>query len=209
MTLLALMLLAGAGAVTPDFVDAGALIPAAVIDMRYAGENNFVGKRIDGYRKAKCLLSRPAAAALKAVSEELSTMSLTLRIYDCYRPQRAVDHFMRWAADDDERTKAEFYPRTEKSALFAEGYIAARSGHSRGSTIDLTIDGVDMGGAYDLFDPQSHTANPDLRVGARANRLLLKLVMEKHGFGAYALEWWHFTLRDEPYADSYFDAPVK
>ncbi len=207
--LLALFFLAGASVAEPDFVDAGALIPAAVIDMRYAGENNFTGTRIDGYKKPKCLLARPAAQALKAASENLAAMGLKFRIHDCYRPQRAVDQFMRWAKSDDDSTKPAFYPRTDKSTLFAEGYLAERSGHSRGSTIDLTIDGLYMGGAYDLFDPLSHTASPEAPDAARANRMLLRLVMEKNGFKPYDLEWWHFTLAAEPYPDRYFDRPVK
>lgn len=193
----------------PDFADAGDMIPSAIIDMRYAGDNNFVGARIDGYKRAKCLLSRPAAEALSRVSADLSAMGLTLRIYDCYRPQRAVDHFMRWAASDDQSAKATYFPTIEKSRLFADGYIAERSGHSRGSTIDLTIDGLDMGGPYDLFDPLSNTADQRPTDAQRANRLLLRLLMERHGFRPYDLEWWHFTLTDEPYPESYFDRAVK
>jgi D-alanyl-D-alanine dipeptidase len=203
-----LVLLAKAAS-APNLIDAGRAIPAAIVDMRYAGENNFVGKRIDGYKRAKCLLTPPAAEALARVSDDLDAMGLKLRIFDCYRPQRAVDHFMRWAANSDQTAKAEYFPTIEKSRLFAEGYIAERSGHSRGSTIDLTIDGLDMGGPYDFFDPLSNTADPRPSDGQRANRLLLKLVMEKHGFRPYALEWWHFTLADEPYPETYFDRQVK
>lgn len=205
--LAALFLLAKAAA--PDFVDAGEAIPAAVIDIRYASTDNFTGARVDGYRRAKCLLSRPAAEALARASAELSQMGLRLRLFDCYRPQRAVDHFMRWAANGDQSTKAAYYPNVEKSALFAEGYIAERSGHSRGSTVDLTIDGLDMGSPFDFFDPLSNTADPRPDAAQRANRLLLKLLMERHGFRPYALEWWHFTLDREPWQDTYFDRPVK
>lgn len=201
-----LFLLAKAAA--PDFVDAAKAIPAAIIDMRYAGKENFVGEAIDGYRKPKCLLTRPAAEALSRASVELEGMGLHFRIYDCYRPQRAGDQFARWAANGDQSTKSAYYPNIEKSRLFAEGYIAERSGHSRGSTIDLTIEGLEMGGPYDFFDPISNTADPRPSEAARANRLLLKLLMEKHGFRSYALEWWHFTLAEEPFPDAYFDKPV-
>lgn len=193
----------------PDFADVGAMIPAAVIDMRYAGENNFTGKRVDGYKRAKCLLSRPAAEALERASADLAAMGLKFRVHDCYRPQRAVDQFMRWAATGDQSTKPAYYPNIEKSRLFAEGYLAERSGHSRGSTVDLTIEGLDMGGSYDLFDPLSNTDDPRPAAAQRANRMLLRLVMEKHGFRPYDLEWWHFTLESEPYPDSYFDRAVR
>ncbi len=205
--LLEFFLLAKAAA--PDFVDARKAAPTAIIDMRYAGENNFTGGRISGYRKPKRLLARPAAEALARASADLDGMGLRLRIYDCYRPQRAVDHFVRWAADSDRSAKAAYYPNIEKSRLFAEGYIAELSGHSRGSTVDLTIDGLDMGSPYDFFDPISNTADPRPGAAQRANRLLLKLLMEKHGFRPFALEWWHFTLAEEPYPDTYFDRPVK
>lgn len=205
--LLELLLLAKAGA--PDFIDAGKAVPTAIVDMRYAGTNNFTGARVDGYKKPKCLLSRPAADALASASAELEGMGLRFRIYDCYRPQRAVDHFARWATSADQETKADYYPNVEKSRLFAEGYIAERSGHSRGSTVDLTIEGLDMGSPYDFFDPISNVADPRPGDAQRASRLLLKLLMEKHGFRAYALEWWHFTLEGEPYPDSYFDEVVK
>jgi D-alanyl-D-alanine dipeptidase len=203
------LLLFAKAASAPDFVDAGAMIPAAVVEMRYAGNNNFTGERIDGYKRAKCLLSRPAAEALARASADLEAMGLRFRLYDCYRPQRAVDHFMRWASNDDQSTKAAHYPAVEKSRLFAEGYLAERSGHSRGSTVDLTIEGLDMGGPYDFFDPLSHTADPRPTDAQRANRLLLRLIMEKHGFKSYDLEWWHFTLAGEPYPDRYFDQAVK
>jgi D-alanyl-D-alanine dipeptidase len=194
----------------PDFVDFAPRAPDAVIDMRYAGAENFVGERIDGYGRARCLLTAPAADALAAVAADLRAMGLKLRLYDCYRPQRAVDRFVRWSKDQsDQSTKRAFYPRVEKSALFREGYIAERSGHSRGSTVDLSIDGLDMGGPYDFFDETSHTASRGVPAQARANRLLLKRVMEARGFENYEKEWWHYTLKDEPYKDRYFDAPVR
>lgn len=205
-----LLIAAAALAAEPDFVDVAALVPAAVIEMRYAAADNFVGERIDGYRRAKCLLSKPAASALSAAQQDLEKVGLRLRVFDCYRPQRAVDHFVRWSKDlADQRAKAAYYPAVEKSALFRDGYIAEKSGHSRGSTVDLTIDGLDMGSPYDFFDPLSHTGSPDPPAQARANRLLLKRVMEARGFVNYDKEWWHYTLEDEPYKDRYFDRPVK
>lgn len=140
----------------------------------------------------------------------------TLKIFDCYRPQRAVDHFVRWVGDVHDRTmKAHYYPNEEKSRLIEKGYIAGRSGHSRGSTLDLTLvkkDGgaeLDMGTPYDYFDALSNTTAPRITGEPKANRLLLKAVMEKHGFVNYPKEWWHYTLKDEPYPDTYFDFPVQ
>ena len=193
----------------PELSDLHKVAPDIVIDMRYAGENNFVGERIYGYNHAKCLLTEPAANALANAQRELSPMALSLKVHDCYRPQCAVDHFIRWSRNDDMATKAEFYPNVKKGNLFDLGYIAEKSGHSRGSTIDITIQGLDMGSSYDLFDPLSHTGNERVPAQARANRLLLKLVMEKNGFRNYEKEWWHYTLDDEPYKDQYFDRPIE
>lgn len=199
-----------AAAQSPDFVDIAEIAPGIIVEMAYAGTDNFIGDPIDGYHANKCLLTPPAAEALARVEADLAQFGLHLKVLDCYRPQRAVDHFARWAADtDDTRRKAEYYPAIPKAELFERGYIAARSGHSRGSTMDLTIDGLDMGGRHDLLDPQSNTLNPDIGRQARANRMLLKLAMEKHGFANYPLEWWHYTLADEPYPDVYFDRPVE
>jgi D-alanyl-D-alanine dipeptidase len=205
--MLAAMLIAAAA---PDLVDAGREIPGLVVEMRYAGEENFIGRRIDGYRKAKCLLSRQAADALKSAQEEAARFGLSLKVYDCYRPQRAVDHFVRWAADPKDVARRDaYYPNVPKAELFARGYIAEKSGHSRASTVDVTIDGLDMGGAYDFFDESSHPDSKAVDGEARANRLALRLLMIRHGFRPYDKEWWHFTLEGEPYPDAYFDAPVK
>lgn len=200
--------------------------PSIRTDIRYAGSNNFVGGPVDGYGAAKCLLSRPAARALADVQRELAAEGLGLLVYDCYRPQRAVDHFVRWAEDTaDVSTQAEFYPNVDKSRLFDEGYIAERSGHSRGSTVDLTLvrepasgtdanaDGgaaepLDMGTPYDFFDPRSHTESPEISDEQLANRLRLREAMEAGGFQNYTAEWWHYTLREEPYPGSYFDVVV-
>jgi D-alanyl-D-alanine dipeptidase len=162
-----------------------------------------------------CLLTRPAAQALAAVQQDLRSSGLGLRVYDCYRPQRAVDHFVRWAADPgDQRTRETFYPRVPKQELIARGYIAERSGHSRGSTVDVTLvaaDGapLEMGTPFDLFDERSHTASLAVPAEARANRERLRAAMERRGFRNLAVEWWHYTLADEPYPDRGFDVPVR
>jgi D-alanyl-D-alanine dipeptidase len=192
------------------FADVAEAAPGVVLEMRYAGEENFTGRPVPGYNAARCLMTKEAAAALAGVQEELAGMWLSLRIYDCYRPQTAVDSFVAWAADEnDTLRKADYYPNLPKAELFPRGYIAAKSGHSRGSTLDLTIDGLDMGSPYDRFDEISHTVTTLVDAPARANRLLLKLVMEKHGFKNYDQEWWHYTLVGEPYPDTYFDFPVE
>jgi D-alanyl-D-alanine dipeptidase len=198
----------------PAFVDAGAVIPGLVVDMRYFGTRNFVGSRVDGYEAPVCVLSRPAAVALAAVQRDLAPRGLGLKVFDCYRPQRAVRHFVRWARDPDNSTKAEFYPHVAKGALFREGYIASRSGHSRGSTVDLTLvklpsnEELDMGTPFDFLSPQAGL-NGKVSAQARANRKLLADAMKKRGFIPYEKEWWHFTLRNEPFPNSYFDFPVR
>ncbi len=222
------------------FMDIQEVIPDVVMDIRYFTPHNFVGEKIDGYEAPKCFLTEDAANALAKVQKNLKEYSMSLKIYDCYRPQRAVDHFVRWAADiDDRRMKAEFYPDVDKKNLFNDGYIASKSGHSRGSTMDITIvpiptprqeefktgqklkdcrlsaskrfkdNSINMGTGFDCFDPLSHTANPKLGVEAKRNRLLLKTLMEKHGFKNYKNEWWHYTLKDEPYPKKYFDFVIK
>lgn len=208
---------------SPDLVDVRTLEPSIRTDIRYAGPDNFVGTRIDGYEAAKCLLSRAAAEALTEVQRDLASEGLGLLVYDCYRPQRAVDHFVRWAADTADVTrKPDYYPNVQKSRLFEDGYIAERSGHSRASTVDLTLvrlgdgaggggDGgiLDMGTPYDFFDPRSHTESPDITRRQQANRLRLRDAMQAAGFRNYEAEWWHYTLRDEPYPDSYFDVVIR
>ena len=202
----------------PDgFVYLDEAIPDIVIELKYTTGDNFVGQPIDGYRHGNAILSEPAAAALADVQVELQPFGLGLKVFDAYRPQRAVDHFVRWGEDlDDQRTKPDFYPDVAKEDLFEEGYIAARSGHSRGSTVDLTIvyrdeagaaHELDMGSGYDFFGPISWPDSPAVTAQQRANRALLHNVMTSHGFNHYAREWWHFTLADEPYPDTYFDFP--
>jgi len=198
----------------PAFVDAGNAIPGLVVDMRYFGSGNFVGARVDGYEAPVCILTHQAASALAAVQRDLSSRGLGLKVFDCYRPARGVRHFVRWARDPDNSTKAQFYPHVAKANLFREGYIASRSGHSRGSTVDLTLvtlpgrQELDMGTPFDFLSPQSGLRG-HVSAQARANRKLLADAMRARGFIPYEKEWWHFTLRNEPFPNSYFDFPVR
>ncbi|MFE7211255.1 M15 family metallopeptidase [Streptomyces sp. NPDC001698] len=222
-----------------DFVALSTVDPTIIQEIRYFTPHNFVGQRIDGYRQPLCILTRPAAQALHTAQQQLLRKGYSLKVYDCYRPQRAVDHFVRWAQDlDDQAMKGEFYPQVDKTRLFEDGYIAAKSGHSRGSTMDLTIVGLpagpthpyvphkplvpcyapqaerfpdnslDMGTGYDCFDTLAHTLDPRIQGQQRANRLLLKSTLENLGFVNLAEEWWHYTYKPEPYPDTYFDFPV-
>lgn len=217
--IMAAALAACAHAETPrqdGFVDAASVVPGLRVEMRYTTAHNFVGRPIDGYEAPVCLLTREAAMALAGAQAELAQRGLGLQVYDCYRPQRAVAHFARWAADlSDQSTKAEFYPNVDKSRLFELGYIAARSGHSRGSTLDLTIVDLatgaelDMGTPFDLFDTRSWPTDETVSATARANRLMLQSVMRAHGFRSLQEEWWHFTLEGEPHPQTYFDFVVR
>lgn len=196
------------------FVDAATIVPGLIVDMRYAGAHNFVGRPIDGYLAPRCLLTRAAAAALADVAHDLVPRGLVLKVFDCYRPARAVANFVRWARDGDAGGKREFYPDVDKRTLFRDGYIAAHSGHSRGSTVDLTFaraDGheLDMGTPFDFFSPRSWTASASVSAQAKINRAMLAAAMRRRGFRAYVKEWWHFTLAREPFPDSYFDFPIR
>jgi D-alanyl-D-alanine dipeptidase len=231
-------LLAVALAAPSSFVALDDVDPTILQDMRYATNYNFVGRRVDGYREPVCLLTKRAARALKRAQNELEPKGYTLKVYDCYRPQRAVDHFSRWAENDSRTMKREFYPRVSKRRLFDLGYIAHRSGHSRGSTVDLTLVRLPAApqptwsrrefGLVRCTAPRRRRF-PDnsipmgtsydcfdvrahtlnSRGRVRRNRLLLERTMEAAGFEGYAKEWWHFTLRDERYPDRYFDFPVQ
>jgi D-alanyl-D-alanine dipeptidase len=223
-----------------NFVDIQKVIPDVIMDIRYYGEHNFLGKRVDGYLAPKCFLTNEAAQALAGVQKDLAPYSLTLKIYDCYRPQRAVDHFVRWAKEiENTKTMREFYPTIDKRNLFKDGYIDSKSGHSRGSTVDLTIvpsptpkqadyipgqqlfecfmhaekrfrdNSIDMGTGFDCFHELSNTANAKIGHQQKINRLLLKSLMEKHGFKNYDMEWWHYTLKNEPYPDTYFNFVIE
>ena len=206
-----------------SFVYLSEIAPDILQEVRYAGSNNFVGAPITGYEKATIVLTRVTALQLakaQAALQKSSNGQWSLKVYDGYRPQRAVDHFWTWAKDPkDQKKKAEYYPDiADKKQLFAQGYIAQKSGHSRGSTVDLTIvrrtsDGqyeeLDMGSPFDFFGTVSHYANDTISEQAQENRKYLRELMEAHGFLPYEEEWWHFTLDNEPYPDTYFDFPIR
>ena len=198
------------------FVYVEDVIPDLEIELRYYSSNNFVGKAIDGYFSNKLILTIESAEALKNVHEALQQQNLCLKVYDGYRPQRAVNHFIKWARDlNDTINKQEFYPEVNKRNLFKAGYIASRSGHSRGSTLDLTIiDGntgvpLDMGSPYDFFGEASWVDYKNITDIQKSNRQLLQTYMLKFGFRNYPKEWWHFTLRNEPFRNQYFDFIVE
>lgn len=221
------------------FVEIRDVIPDIVIDLRYFSNHNFLGRRVSGYEADKCYITKAAADSLAKVQNELREFGLSLKIYDAYRPQRAVDDFVNWAKNlTDTITKKEFYPTVDKNRLFIDGYIAEKSGHSRGSTIDLTIvpvptpeqpifefynqcecyksigerfkdNSIDMGTGFDCFHPLSHTKNQSISPQQRANRLLLHSLMSKYGFKNLPEEWWHYTLINEPFPNTYFDFVIE
>ena len=198
-----------------NFVLLNDIVPDVILEIRYYSTYNFVGERIDGYEEPLAFLTKQAALALKEVSDELVSKGYRLKIFDAYRPQKAVDHFVRWAKDaHDIKMKQYFYPELEKDVLFPLGYILERSGHSRGSTVDLTLfdmnleKEVDMGGTFDYFGELSHPDYKNITDEQYANRMLLREVMLKHGFNPLDEEWWHFTLNNEPYPNTYFTFPV-
>ena len=198
------------------FVNAKDIIPDLDIELRYFGSNNFVGKPIHGYKTNKLIITKETANALKFVHEALQNHNLCIKVYDGYRPQQAVNHFMKWSRNlNDTINKQTYYPNIKKQNLFNEGYIATKSGHSRGSTLDLTIiDGntglpIDMGSIYDFFGEESWVNHQNITNKQKANRQLLQNVMLKYGFRNYPKEWWHFTLRGEPFPDTYFDFPIE
>ena len=191
-------------------------IPELQVELRYFSTHNFVGDTIDGYKSNKLILTKQTVEALKQVNDELLLQDKCLLVYDGYRPQRAVNHFMAWAQDlNDTINKAEFYPDVAKQDLFKEEYIATRSGHSKGSTVDLTIIDIrtkrplDMGSPYDFFGVQSWVEYSGITEIQKRNRQLLQTLMLKHGFKNYPREWWHFTLKNEPFPVTYFDFDVK
>ena len=181
-------------------------------ELRYGTSNNFIGKPIDGYLKDSLIISTPAAKALKEIQTKLMLSGLSLKIFDAYRPQQAVDHFVRWAQEmNDTLMKKLYYPDVQKSELFTLGFIASKSGHTRGSTVDLSIVDVktnkelDMGSSYDFFGEKSHPFYKKITEAQMKNRMLLRTIMIKNGFIPYDNEWWHFTLKDEPYPTTYFN----
>lgn len=200
-----------------DLVDVSTLVPDIALEMRYASTHNFVGTRIDGYDNAKCFLKRPAAEALVHAESELRSSGYRLKLFDCYRPARAVAHFVRWAEDaSDQRTKSEFYPKLDKSQLLGE-YIAPVSGHSRGATADLTLldcrkascTELDMGTPFDYFDVSAHTDIETITSGQRANRDRLRDALKQAGFENYPAEWWHYTFKPEPTPNLIYDVPIR
>ena len=210
-----------AGHLTMDSMDASGfvlltdVVPSAILEMRYYSTYNFIGDRIDGYEEPVALLTKEAARALKTVANEAMVMGYRLKVYDAYRPACAVKHFVLWGIEDqDIRMKPYFYPELEKQELFAKGYIAKQSGHSRGSTIDLTLfdmktgKEVDMGGPFDYFGELSHPDFKGITDAQFSNRMRLRSLMTRNGFVPIDCEWWHFTLKDEPYPDTYFEFPV-
>ncbi|MGH8531081.1 MAG: M15 family metallopeptidase [Nevskiales bacterium] len=212
-----------------DIVPLRSIAPSLPQDIRYAGSDNFLGTRVTGYDSPQCLLTRDAAHALMRAQGALLRRGWQLKIYDCYRPQRAVQHFERWAADPEESTRERYYPKLRKPQLLEQVYIAACSGHSRGSTVDVGIipldfreprmtapdcgaadaQAADMGTGFDCFDPRSHTDTDTIGTDQHLRRLILKQVMETAGFKNYEKEWWHYTLVNEPYPETYFDFPVR
>ena len=218
-----------------QFVTITDVVPDVILEIRYYSTYNFVGTRIDGYLRPTALLTKQAADSLKAVSDDVKEQGYRLKIYDAYRPQKAVDHFMRWgAALNDTLMKPYFYPDLNKRVLFPQEYICEKSGHTRGSTLDLTLfdmaaeKELDMGGTFDWFGPESHPdfcGNPDTGEYTGDNskspkgrsitqeqfehRMILRKAMLRHGFKPFPTEWWHFTLANEPFPNTYFTFPVQ
>ncbi len=213
------------------FVNLTDVVPDAILEIRYHSSYNFIGCRIEGYEQPVALMTRQAADSLRVVGEELRAMGYQLKIFDAYRPQKAVDHFVRWGKSiDDTLMRRYFYPDVDKSRLFELGYIATQSSHSRGSTVDLTLfdmatgKEVDMGAPFDWFGRESHPdcggrytdentieyiANDTISAQQFRSRMILREAMLRHGFKPYECEWWHFTLKDEPFPDTYFEFPVR
>jgi D-alanyl-D-alanine dipeptidase len=222
-----------------DFVELKKIDPTIIQEMRLAGDHNFVGKPIPGYNAPKCILTKKAALALAEIQKEVKAKNMSLKVYDCYRPQKAVDALLKWAKDaKDIKMKEEFYPNIDKSKLFETGFLATKSSHCRGSAADVTLvplpvapqksfdpklplkscalpkderfddNSIDMGTGYDCFDKSSYS-DSFMPFTQKANRQLLISLMQNHGFQNLKSEWWHFTLKDEPHPDTYFDFEIK
>jgi D-alanyl-D-alanine dipeptidase len=229
---------AASHALPKGFVYLHDVAPDIIQDMRYITANNFIGNPIPGYKKGVCIVTRPVAEQLKKAQMAIKSKGYSLKVYDCYRPQKAVNYFYKWSQDPkDQRQKAAFYPRELKKELFNRGYIAHSSGHTRGSTLDLTLvklgesakklnkkqmtrcydkspnyledNSIDTGTRFDCMDISANIHYTNLSKTQKANRLLLKKLMISHGFKPYLYEWWHYTLVNEPYPDTYFNFPVK
>ncbi len=197
------------------FVVLSDYVPGIIEEIRYHTTYNFIGDRIDGYEEPVALLTIEAARALKAAANELNVQGYRLKVFDAYRPAAAVKHFVLWGIEDtDVRMKPYFYPDLVKQELFSKGYIASRSSHSRGSTVDLTLFDMetgreaDMGSPFDFFGPVSHPDCKEITKEQYENRMTLRNAMLRNGFKPISCEWWHFTLENEPYPDTYFDFPV-
>ena len=213
--IISLLLTSCSSGLPEGFVYLDEIDPSIAQELRYAGSDNFVGTPVDGYNGRRVIMTRPAAEALRRVQERIGPQGLGLKVFDAYRPQRAVDHFMRWTNDPaDTLTKAKYYPHISKDSLVPQGYIWKRSGHSRGSTVDLTLiylDGpqagqeVDMGTRWDYFGPASWPSYRGVSDTAFAMRHLLRNAMLTEGFAPLREEWWHFTLTEEPFPETYFD----
>ncbi|MEZ0112635.1 D-alanyl-D-alanine dipeptidase [Catenulispora sp. EB89] len=200
---------------TDDFVFVDQLVPGVRWDAKYATWDNFTGKPVDGYLVNRVVGTTALCLALERAQKEAGSLGFGLVLWDGYRPQRAVDCFLRWSQQpEDGRTKSQHYPNIDRAGMFEQGYVAARSGHSRGSTVDLTLydlatgELAAMGGGHDLMDPVSHHGASGITQAEAANRQALRTVMAVSGFRAYDYEWWHYRLEDEPYPDTYFDFPV-
>jgi D-alanyl-D-alanine dipeptidase len=201
-----------------DLVDIATRAPDAQLDIRYAGTHNFTGAPVEGYQAPKCLLLAPVARALAQVQADLRTQGLSVKLFDCYRPVRAVQAFVRWAGElSDQKMKGEFYPALDKARIIPDGYVAEVSGHSRGATLDLTVarcvrercDELDMGTPFDFFDPRAHTDAADITAAQRHNRRVLLEAMARRGFANYPLEWWHYTFQPEPTPHTAYDVPIR
>jgi D-alanyl-D-alanine dipeptidase len=184
-------------------------------DAKYATWDNFTGRPVDGYLANRIVGTSALCAGVARARDEASSRGLGLLLWDGYRPQRAVDRFLRWAAEpEDDRIKRRYHPNITKAEMFEQGYVAARSGHSRGGTVDLTLHHLAsgelaaMGGAFDLMDAVSHHGADGVGEAEAENRRCLRALMEACGFRAFEHEWWHYTLVDEPYPDTYFDVPI-
>ncbi|MGJ7904378.1 M15 family metallopeptidase [Lysobacter sp. 1R34A] len=204
-------------AAAAGMVEIRSLVPDISLDIRYAGRDNFIGRPVEGYQAPGCYLHEPVAQALARVERSLRPQGLRLRIYDCYRPVRAVRDFVAWAGDlDDQRSKPQYYPNLDKRVLLGD-YISPTSGHSRGATLDLTLlelrddrfEPMDMGTPFDFFDETANTASPNVDARQRSNRERLREAMRREGFENYPLEWWHYTYKPEPTPQTAFDFPVR
>lgn len=203
-------------ALPQHFVYLQEVAPTIIQDVRYFSDNNFIGRPIKGYHAAQCIITKQAGAALAKAQEELLAKGMSFKVFDCYRPATAVQDFIAWSkVADDQKMKKIYYPNVNKADFFKLGYVAEKSGHTRGSTVDLTIvklpekAELGMGTPFDYMDELSHSLNPAITGDARSNRLMLRELMIKAGFEPYEFEWWHFTLKDEPFPDTYFDFPVE